>query len=104
MVKRNTKAVTFIDVPAAKRERLEKILVPQLGDVYNRVLSNVASFQGRDKPLRASQMTLYEQHFVKELIMDGWLVETEQGYLLLLDGVMQEHGIWVPVEDCGCGK
>jgi hypothetical protein len=111
MDKRNTKPVTdkaesvrLSDIPAAHRQRLLTYFNPDLLDAQNQIMYSIARCQGHGGPLKLSQFGELARPVVKELIMDGWIIQSENDDLLITEQDLHEFGIWVPVEDCGCGN
>lgn len=71
---------------------------------HHKILTSIVRWQLRGKSLKRNQIASDWSFFLEELIMLGWIAELENGDLVMDEKDIEIYGIWVAVEDCGCGN
>jgi hypothetical protein len=82
-------------------QRFVEIRIHSHPDHHN-ILTSIVRWQLRDKPLKRNQIASDWSFFLEELIMLGWVVELENGSLMMTDEDIERYAYWREVKDCGC--
>lgn len=86
------------------KERLVRIAHPDLSELENNILSSVSRYQGQDRAIKFEQVAHQWRVSVISLVMDGWIIQLDDGTLLMDETDIMKYGVWREVKDCGCGN